>query len=412
MYIEEIKVRNFKSFENLNVHLGKFNVLIGGNASGKSNFVELIRFVRNIVLYGLDNAFQMAGGVEYVRNLKIGRNEPLDLKFRLKFDDGRLGKIVIGKTDCEVRPNFIECDVQIKFGKKYKIINDEVRYNISVRSENGEHQEFEISIHRTKRGKIKHKIKSPQTNTKLFKDVKEYFEDVIGFIENIPHKLIIDLPLLPLSPPFTALAREIGIYNFDPKTLKKSVSISGKTELEEDGSNLPIVLQKIFESKSDKINIIYSLKDFIPFIDNLKVEKLMDKSLLLSSKESFYDKPLPANLISDGTLNVIATLVALIHEEKDVCIFEEPERNIHPALIQKLVNLFKEYSSQKQIILTTHNPLIVKYAGIENILLVKRDSNGFSYIVRPQESEIVQEFLKNEFGLDELFVEGIIGAGL
>ena len=186
-----------------------------------------------------------------------------------------------------------------------------------------------------------------------------------------------------------------------------------KAELEENGSNLASILKSILSVEQKRINIVYTLKDFVPFIDDLKVDKSIDQKLFLSLVEEFYPKrSLPAGLISDGSLNILATIVALMHEDKDVCIFEEPERNIHPALIQKLVHLFKEYSNQKQIILTTHNPLIVKYAGIENILLVKRDREGFSYIVKPEKSEIVREFLRSDFGLDELFIKGIIGAGL
>jgi AAA15 family ATPase/GTPase len=39
MTIKRIKVSNFKSFKNLDVELGKFNILIGANACGKSNFI-------------------------------------------------------------------------------------------------------------------------------------------------------------------------------------------------------------------------------------------------------------------------------------------------------------------------------------------------------------------------------------
>ncbi len=49
MNIKNIKVTNFKSFKELDVNLGNFNVLIGSNASGKSNFVQIFEFLRDIV---------------------------------------------------------------------------------------------------------------------------------------------------------------------------------------------------------------------------------------------------------------------------------------------------------------------------------------------------------------------------
>ena len=44
MAIKSIRVKNFKSFKDVEVHLGNFNVLIGANASGKSNFIQVIKF--------------------------------------------------------------------------------------------------------------------------------------------------------------------------------------------------------------------------------------------------------------------------------------------------------------------------------------------------------------------------------
>ncbi|MBU4305038.1 MAG: AAA family ATPase, partial [Candidatus Omnitrophica bacterium] len=72
MSIKRIRVTNFKSFEKLEVDFGKFNVLIGANASGKTNFVQIFEFLRDIANSGLNNAVSMQGGVEYLRNINIG----------------------------------------------------------------------------------------------------------------------------------------------------------------------------------------------------------------------------------------------------------------------------------------------------------------------------------------------------
>ena len=62
MAITKITLKNFKSFKNLKLELGKFNVIVGANASGKSNFVQIFRFLRDIAEFGLDNAVSMQGG--------------------------------------------------------------------------------------------------------------------------------------------------------------------------------------------------------------------------------------------------------------------------------------------------------------------------------------------------------------
>ena len=120
------------------------------------------------------------------------------------------------------------------------------------------------------------------------------------------------------------------------------------------------------------------------------------------------NKYLPASLISDGTINLTALIIALYFEKKQICIVEEPERNIHPYLISKVIDMMKDASQNKQIIISTHNPEIVKYAGLENILLVSRDKDGFSTITRPVEKDEIKIFLENEMGIEELYVQNLL----
>ena len=44
MAIKRIKVSNFKSFDAVDLELSKFNMVIGANASGKSNFIQAFKF--------------------------------------------------------------------------------------------------------------------------------------------------------------------------------------------------------------------------------------------------------------------------------------------------------------------------------------------------------------------------------
>ncbi len=114
----------------------------------------------------------------------------------------------------------------------------------------------------------------------------------------------------------------------------------------------------------------------------------MDMSLFLKLKEIYSkNKFLPASMVSDGTINILALIIALYFEKRPVTIIEEPERNIHPFLISKLVEMLKDASSSKQVIVTTHNPEMVKQVDLEDILLISRDSDGFSRLSRPCNAE-------------------------
>jgi predicted ATPase len=72
--------------------------------------------------------------------------------------------------------------------------------------------------------------------------------------------------------------------------------------------------------------------------------------------------------------------------------------------------MMKDASQGKQIIVTTHNPEVVRHADIGDVLLVSRNGDGFSTISRPSENNEVKVFLQNEMGLEELFVENLLHA--
>jgi predicted ATPase len=70
--------------------------------------------------------------------------------------------------------------------------------------------------------------------------------------------------------------------------------------------------------------------------------------------------------------------------------------------------MMEDASENKQIIVTTHNPEMVKHAELENILLVSRDESGFSSICNPSEKEDVRIFLKNGLRVEDLYVDSLL----
>jgi predicted ATPase len=153
----------------------------------------------------------------------------------------------------------------------------------------------------------------------------------------------------------------------------------------------------------------------LPYVEGIDIEKLADKSIILKLKEK-YNKSmnLPSSFISEGTINIIGLVIALFFDKRNIVIIEEPERNIHPHLISKIVDIMKDVATnpteKKQIIITTHNPEIVKHAGLENLFLVSRDKEGFSVVSKPAEKQEVRIFLENEIGINDLYVDNLLEA--
>ena len=416
MGIQRIKVTNFKSFKELEVVLGEFNVLIGANASGKSNFVQIFKFMKDIASHGLDNAVSMQGGVEYLRNINVGATENFSLKV-VSDSDFRL---VVRRTKNDDFIGIKTYETTYEFALKFKKrgLGFEIAKDILTRQcnfirleerkkkleEKEKLGEGDVTVSRAN-GKVKIGLHKPEEVPIKEEDIYPPFlrEEKLP-----PNTLLIQTPFF-IIPQLEGSFGNISVYDFDPKLPKKATPITGKAELEEDGSNLSIILKKITENKEKRRKLFNLVNDLLPFIGNLDVENFADKSLLFKLQEIYFENQyLPASLISDGTINITALIVALYFEKKQLTIIEEPERNIHPYLISKVVDMMKDASQKKQIIATTHNPEIVKHAGLDNLLLVSRDEEGFSRVSRPAGTEEVKTFLENEIGIEELYVQNLL----
>jgi len=127
MPIKTIEVSNFKSFDEFKVELKDFNVIIGANASGKSNFTEIFRFFRDIVDDSLENAIAMQGGVEYLRNINIGNSIDFSMKIFCGSDYEYETLRKIKKKKLFVRVNETSYELILSFLKTrldYKISKD------------------------------------------------------------------------------------------------------------------------------------------------------------------------------------------------------------------------------------------------------------------------------------------------
>ena len=87
MKITRIDVKNFKSFSDEILVIKDLTILIGANASGKSNTISLIRFLSNIINYGIDDAISLMGGIEYLKNASSSEKDNIYLKYDLDFSD-------------------------------------------------------------------------------------------------------------------------------------------------------------------------------------------------------------------------------------------------------------------------------------------------------------------------------------
>ena len=418
MRVNRIAATNFRSFADLDVRLGDLTVLIGANAAGKSNFVELFRFLRNIARHGLEDAVSMQGGAGYLTNLQIGPDQPVTV--HITCDRGV--RLAIKKGD-----QFIGAEVQ-KFAYQFviafadggvRVLQDEItrdyRFCRLERIDDGYEERESIGTGRVSVLNADGELQVTMRALEGAPDVS--LEDLVFYLPRreerrilIPaSNLLLQTPFFQVEPFESHPLDTLAVYDFDPTLPRRSVPITGRTELEENGSNLAIALRSILDDPEKAKQLTNLVQDILPFVDELQTENLSDKSLFFAVRENYYAKSfLPASLLSDGTIAVTCLMIALHFQGKRLAIFEEPERNVHPSLIHKLVDMMEEVSHRSQILVTTHNPQVVQHAPLESLLLISRGKDGFSVVSRPADREDVKVFLENEIGVEDLFAQGLL----
>ena len=397
--IKKVRAVNFKSFESIDVDLSDLNVVIGQNSAGKSNFISIFQFIRDVSTVGLNNAISLQGGLEYLLNFKKSGEGHMEIEILL---DTKRNVAIRGPK--EIKFSVVSYKLLIFPFKKKKGMQkyvEEVKIKIqNARNNPGETSEITII---SENGKLR----TGNDN----KDIaNEYFPS--GSIFGVPfNKDFGSLLRILLLSFFLGYGSAMGIqvYDFDSKLSKRAIPITGKAELESDGSNTALVLREILTNPDNRKKFISYVKVCLPFVNAVSVENQLDKSILFKISETYNSKTdIPAPIISDGTVEILSIIDALFFERNNLIIIEEPERNLHPHLISNLMNLFLEAAQKKQIIITTHNPEIIKYVGLNNLYIIDRDTNGSSKVSVASDRNEIKAFLKEKIGVEELFIDGIL----
>jgi len=110
---------------------------------------------------------------------------------------------------------------------------------------------------------------------------------------------------------------------------------------------------------------IYS-DDKVCVIDNIFLEFKIDGTWL------------PWSFLSDGTKRLFYLIHEVITNSDSIMLIEEPELGVHPHQFHKILQLLKEESSKRQIIISTHSPQslnILSKEELDNIILSNYDSS-------------------------------------
>jgi AAA15 family ATPase/GTPase len=188
------------------------------------------------------------------------------------------------------------------------------------------------------------------------------------------------------------------------------IKTNGDSKLRIDAGNLENVLLRLLRDEYKNENINDWLQNLVPELERVEVVKSeVSADLHLRIYEKHLKTPLPKNLISDGTLNIITILTALFQSDKPqfLCI-EEPENGLTPYVQRELIEFFREICEEKghYIWLNTHSPFIVKQLHPQEIILLDKKEG----ITKAKQLDPNLKF--KSMPMDEAWLTNSLGGGL
>jgi len=389
--LKSIHIQNFKSLKDTKIELADFNVLVGVNGSGKSNIVEVFRFLRHINQQGMINPFLRYGGY---KNLVWKGNEELPMTFKLNFEDENKEVLSYELVISGFRDVF-KLERESIISNDFKIIN------------NGKNVILEYSGQKIESDKLKDmKIKNELLENKVL------FSSSIGILMPLILGASMDLnekerdTFMNVMP--TILRNSIinSTHNFIPANMKSPAKFESSerfqfvvlfpkltNQLDYDGSNLQMFLYGLFsENKGEwPKEIINRLKILFPNIESMKPIPTPEGRVVLEVVENGI-RFIPQS-ISDGFFKIMAVL-ALSFEKSEInlLVIDELENSIHPEAIEILIDALK--NSGKQVIITTHSPIVLNVCELEDILFVKKDVDE-TKVSRVKNAEKLKKDLEN-----------------
>ena len=397
--------------------LGDFNVFIGANASGKSNLLSVLTFVRDVVRDGLEDAVSLQGGIGSLRNVQLDRERQTCIEILACPSGQEKQHAASVETEGDPIP-FVHYRLALEPAQTiagFRVARESLkRGEGSKHLLNGDVDAFLDAAYaifsKTRHGNTTTSVaaldpQSQQNPQGLLGP--QTVSETEAFLNTSIHALSI------FSEALSKGGREffIPIFDVDVEPLKRTAQpLSGRNDLAEDGRNLALVLRNLLKDEMKQRKLLNLVSSLLPFSQGIRVqESRAESSIYVSLQESFAeDIRMPTALLSDGTLQALALVVALYFDERPIIAFEEPTRGLHPKIISQLVQMMQEVAAEKQLLVTTHNPELIKHAGLENVYLVSRSDEGFTHVTKPADKKTVQTFLEHDLGVDDLFVQNLL----
>ena len=367
MIVSHFSVKNWRNFRSVDVDLRERQFIVGANASGKSNLLDVFRFLRDIAKTeggGLQKAVKDRGGVSKIRSLAA-------------------------RSDPEIA---IEVHLADRAGESPKW-----RYALGLRQETRGYRHTYLTYERI------WKESQQILNRPDAKDRKDKVRLTQTFLEQIN-----------VNADFRDLVRffqAVTYLHLVPQLLRFAGSLQGRT-LEDDpfGQGFLERLAKTSEKtrRSRLLKVEKALKVAVPQLEQLEFTR--DSATGHPHLQALYAHWRPKaglqreDQFSDGPLRLIGLLWSLL-ESDSLLLLEEPELSLNSAIVAQLAPIIsrQQRNRRRQVLVSTHSDSLLIDKGIDGreVLLLAPAKEGTEVKVAAEIDE-VRVLLESGFTVGEV----------
>ena len=371
--IKRIKIRDFKSIREVELDLGPVTVLIGRSGTGKSNLVQAIRFLRNLLL---DQNEAVGYEFGWDRIVPVGEPKP--------------------KTSIEVSFTIPGEDQEYSYRIGFGLHGQQTYQNsLGIREER-------LSLGRE------------QLFARLVKDNNQWQWEKAPAVSPTPNPNH-GGPMLGLFPSLqqvvyanAALSTGIGYYHFSATALSWGTSqphgqnllqkIPGLSDLATNYLQVMRGITQDFHHPNVRKSLLATFRAIHPAIESVELDSLVNpQRAIIGHKAADRVFGLSLEQESDGLRRFYAHLLALYQSpSKLVLVFEEPENAIFPGALSLLADEFKAAPREHrgQVIITTHNPTLLDSFDVDDVRVVEmRDGRTVVGRVSKEQQQSVRDHL-------------------
>lgn len=410
--LKELKLHNWKSFEQATLFIDPLTIIIGTNASGKSNTLDALLFLQRVAsgigifqaINGDANLPPIRGGMEWICR------KPAK-EFTLELTLGTDSEFLDYRYEVSVQVNGAKAEVTkeeltlLKYGPRSQTPKESRLYYTQPQDTPAPGIPVYFSTGTKGPGKRidvnrSHIVLIQADTMSLRKEVQEGVKQVLAQLQ------------------------QIFVFDPIPSHMRDYKPFSEK--LQTDGSNIAGVLAAQDATRKEEVERI--LTEYLKELPERDIQRIWTEPVgkfqtdaMLYCEEGWSgtaSHTVDARGMSDGTLRYLAIVTAMLTRQPgSLLVIEEVDNGLHPSRAHVLVEMLRNLGKSRgiDVIVTTHNPALLDAAGARMVPFItvahRDDATGVSILTQLEDVQQLPKLMASG-SLGRLSTEGRIEAAL